>query len=868
MQTPDAPRGATPEEWWTFTGELGLAANVLPCVPASPDVVTVPGSALEGKVGKIPSAYNGNGQAHGIQYWQKRAILPAEVALWRKDRRLNLCVRTGALSGVYALDVDVKDQDAAFLIKDEIYKFWIENALGAMPLRSRADSKKFLVPFLMEGSTWKKRIIDTTHGRIEFLASGQQFVAAGSHSDGARYEWSPSLPSELPRLSPGQFEALWSGLSKSFGMKSTEFFISTSLSSSLAAVTNTVLLTACDADTFKELLLALRFLLDKVQDNDTWSEIGYALLSLKKPYTGKDIWLDFSRKAKGYTKGAPEAWWEAHKTADPRTDYRHIFTLARKRGWGTTSEASKFPVVAEAGQPIDDPPSEMDLERRTIHVIDAALPTNVKELSEIMRDEVYTQGVRMGRLGRENLDDSIRRGTDQLHIVRVSCGWARVRLTELATFMVPSGQSRRKVSAPAPLVDAWMDQTDWPPLRPLDAIARAPFVREDGSICDTPGYDNQSRTLYAPSCDYPPVPGSPTLDDARVALNEIRHVFDQFPWDTPEAESAFIAHILSEAARLALDRCPMFWYSAPNAGAGKSLLSEMPSIIVHGSEPALRPWVQDGDELRKTLFASLLAGDRSIAFDNVPTGHKARAPELCAFLTSAVWKDRKLGVSETHAVPNRAVVSASGNNVTPVSDLARRCVVVRLDANTERLKERRFRITNLRGYVMEHRARLLVHALTVIKAYRSAWSVDPKSGIAYSPVGLVPLPSFERWSRLVREPLLWLGLPDPCETQSETDDETGSLGDTFTRLVAHFGEREFTGRDIAGLSGGIADSNGELSSLLMHSGCSEPHSPLKVGFWLRGERDKVSAGYKLVNVRRDRTGTVRWQFKRVEERLA
>src|ERR1700731_4868435 len=145
----------------------------------------------------------------------------------------------------------------------------------------------------------------------------------------------------------------------------------------------------------------------------------------------------------------------------------------------------------------------------------------------------------------------------------------------------------------------------------------------------------------------------------------------------------------------------------------------MASIIVHGTPPASRPWVSDGVELRKTLFSSLLAGDRSIAFDNVPDGHKVRTPELCAFITSETWQDRKLGVSESPRVPNRAVVSATGNNVTPVRDMARRSVVIRLDANTERLKERRFKIEDISSFVMQHRPQMLVDALTVIKAYHA-----------------------------------------------------------------------------------------------------------------------------------------------------
>jgi hypothetical protein len=139
--------GATVEEWSHFDFVLGLGANLLPCVPASPDVKVLEGSALAGKVGKIPSMFNGHGEAHGLLAWQKRAITSSEVAEWSKDRRLNLCVRTGPISGIYALDIDVDDREKA----EEIVAL-IESMLGPLPKRYRENSGKCLLLFRMEGA--------------------------------------------------------------------------------------------------------------------------------------------------------------------------------------------------------------------------------------------------------------------------------------------------------------------------------------------------------------------------------------------------------------------------------------------------------------------------------------------------------------------------------------------------------------------------------------------------------------------------------------------------------------------------------------------------------------------------------------------
>jgi hypothetical protein len=138
--------GATVEDWAHFDFVLGLGANLLPCVPASPGVKVQEGSAVAGKVGKIPSMFNGRGEAHGLTGWQKREIAPSEVAYWSKDPRLNLCVRTGPISSVYALDIDVDNREQA----EEIVAL-IERQLGVtLPKRYRENSGKCLLLFRLE----------------------------------------------------------------------------------------------------------------------------------------------------------------------------------------------------------------------------------------------------------------------------------------------------------------------------------------------------------------------------------------------------------------------------------------------------------------------------------------------------------------------------------------------------------------------------------------------------------------------------------------------------------------------------------------------------------------------------------------------
>ncbi|MDI8840827.1 DUF5906 domain-containing protein, partial [Salmonella enterica subsp. enterica serovar Anatum] len=77
----------------------------------------------------------------------------------------------------------------------------------------RANSNKCLYLLAVDGD-FRKRIhrLAGDMGIIELLANGQQFVACGTHSSGARIEWDGGLPDEPPVITTDQFETLWQRL--------------------------------------------------------------------------------------------------------------------------------------------------------------------------------------------------------------------------------------------------------------------------------------------------------------------------------------------------------------------------------------------------------------------------------------------------------------------------------------------------------------------------------------------------------------------------------------------------------------------------------------------------------------------------------
>jgi putative DNA primase/helicase len=526
-------------------------------------------------------------------------------------------------------------------------------------------------------------------------------------------------------------------------------------------------------------------------------------------------------------------------------------------------EAQLEDVAFEDAAPIGEPhakPNGHDTagERQRIELRDGELHLYADASERLLAGDVYIRGQRLARLGlapelSKELTDGFTRNPDQRVIVPVNEEWLRRELNTRADYRKYSRVRKQwePTNCPTDLVKNIAHAGDWRHFRPLEGIATAPFLRADGTICDTPGYDPASRVFYAPNAQFPAIPPNPTRADAAAALARILEPFAEFPFSTDESRAAFLAHVLAAIARHALDTRPAMLYTAPLVACGKTLLAGMASRIADGTEPAERPFTDDTEEMRKVLMSAALAADSTLLLDNVPNGHKVRSAVLCGFLTANMYADRKLGVTESPTIPNRCAVILTGNNVTPAGDLARRTIAVRLDVNAETARGRTFHIEDLKSHVTKHRPQLLADALTVIRAHV----------LAGQPTTLKPLESFERWSRFARDPVAWLGYGDAVATQqAETDDELAPLRAAFEALAAHpkLGSEPFAARDLARACEAYAIGD-DLKTAIEGAGCSDATSPVKLGYWLREHRDRIAAGRKLVQVG-SHAGAANWRL--------
>lgn len=320
-----------------------------------------------------------------------------------------------------------------------------------------------------------------------------------------------------------------------------------------------------------------------------------------------------------------------------------------------------------------------------------------------------------------------------------------------------------------PVVAALAARGSWPSLHPLAGVVEAPVFKPDGSVLDTPGYDEQTALLFAPrGVEFPPVPLAPTTDDVRAAVAALWEPLDQFEWENPEWDRpVIVALALTFAARPAFEgAAPCFVFDSTTRGSGKGLACATAVVGATGRRPPVSILSPEPEEQRKALFTLALEGHRAILLDNVtrPLGGAV----LSACVTAGEIRDRVLGASRSAAAPFDAVLLATGNNVRYVDDFDRRVLVARQVPTVERPEERQppggFRHPDLLAYAQAEHPRLLSAALTLLRAYHVAGRPGH---------GLSPLGSFEPWDALVRGACLWAEVGDPlsCRERVESVDE-------------------------------------------------------------------------------------------------
>jgi hypothetical protein len=454
-------------------------------------------------------------------------------------------------------------------------------------------------------------------------------------------------------------------------------------------------------------------------------------------------------------------------------------------------------------------------------------------------------------------------GTPQIRVMGAAT--LRERLTRVARFQRFEKRSKTWVDAlpSEPIVQAILARGEYARVRPLIGVIESPSIRPDGSIIQTPGYDRVTAYLYTPSGDFPIVPDRPSQADAARALAELEEPFSDFPFAGSEHRASTIAALLTIIARPAiLGSTPAIVHDANVRGSGKTLKADAVSTIATGRPTAKMNYPDDDVELEKILAAYAIRGATVISFDNVVRTFGGGPLDRC--LTAGDMVElRVLGRSEVPSLRWRAVVMATGNNVALSGDTSRRTIMSRLESPLENPEERQaFTHPNLLEWLRENRPRLVVAALTMLRAWYVAGS--PHGGCR-------SWGSFESWSGIIPPAIVFAGGADPMRTRpAATGEEDGDkralvvLVDGLARLdptgqgltAKSIVDALYSHRDRGSPPDGFDDLREAIDALTSPIG-GKPPSTNKLGYALRRFRRRV-VGSRMLDCIADRNSISRW----------
>jgi len=460
-------------------------------------------------------------------------------------------------------------------------------------------------------------------------------------------------------------------------------------------------------------------------------------------------------------------------------------------------------------------------------------------------------------------DDLIRRspGTPTIGIVQPAV--LRTRLTAVCHFVrvidTPEGPTEKGLHPPGWLVAGVHALGTWPGVRQLRGITEHPMILADGSILAAPRYDRRSGLyLHLPAGLRLSVPDRPTRKDVVGAVARLDDVVADFPFARPEHKAAYFAGLLTPLARWGYaGPAPLFLIDANVRAAGKGLLATVAGRILIGRELPVSGYTPDAEELRKVITALAIQGEGLVLFDNLcgPVGNGV----LDAALTATRWSGRILGQSQTYDGPLDVVFWATGNNVALRADTSRRVAHVRLESPLEKPEERDgFRHPDLLASVTARRGELLSALLTILRAWHVAGR--PRHGLR-------PWGSFEGWSGVVREALVFAGLPDPGltreELQATADLDAEALRDLLQGIARlDPGGRGLTAADVVSAARGegcdpdqAADIKAAVEQLAGRL------DPKVLGYRLRAFKRRNVGGLMLDQVGSRAGGGVRWTVR-------
>lgn len=336
----------------------------------------------------------------------------------------------------------------------------------------------------------------------------------------------------------------------------------------------------------------------------------------------------------------------------------------------------------------------------------------------------------------------------------------------------------------------------------LAGVTRQPYFREsDGGLVTDSGYDDGSKMFGVFDPRQFSVPAL-SEESARSALTLLTELLAEFHFVSDADKAAALSAIFTAVVRPTLPHAPAFHVRAPVFGSGKTYLCELIGTFAGPGQNTKVSYPKSSEEATKAMLSLLLANPAVVEFDDMDADW-APYGTILRMLTAEQITDRILGYSKTATVSTRTLFLGSGNNVGPVRDLLRRVLTIHIDPRTATPSTMKYS-SNPVEKVRKNRGKYVAAVLTIIQAWRSAGSPlsECESIVTFG----------GKWSEYCRQPLMWLGLPDPASgllEQVKHDPDGEALGRLLSEWYRAFGSSPTTVRkavDAAGYNDDLKDA--------------------------------------------------------------
>ena len=389
----------------------------------------------------------------------------------------------------------------------------------------------------------------------------------------------------------------------------------------------------------------------------------------------------------------------------------------------------------------------------------------------------------------------------------------------------------------------------------LRRVVRVPFLRPDGTVCATPGYDRETATVLVPSgLGELTVPSVPSKERTVMAAKFLMEDWlGDFPFESEADRANALAMMLTPFMRGSIPLSPLAVVNGLEAGVGKNLLADCAAILATGEAAKPLPYVNQDEEMRKQITSAFVSGAELFVFDEA---HVVEGTQFARAVTSLTYTDRILGVSRMANFPNAVSWMSLGNQVQVNGDMSRRVYWVNLTPAGTTLADREeyaYRHADLKAWTLENRTELVSAALTVLSGWVAAGRPRYSRGASMG--------SFEPWDRFLSGVLAYAGFPefltDSRKRRSESDFSAAYWEAHMAWLFAEFGAEEFTTRHVqekalrnpAGYEAppGMEDVSGKDFTRKLGQGYSK-------------HRNRTYNGLRLVKAGMGHRSTLKWQI--------